>query len=340
MNLSVLALLLLLSNGGVSACSCYPQDDLPTSIQKNEAAVRVKVYRQKRQSGAGSFSDRYFEARVWDVYKGCKVSEDDVILIKTSSNSCGFNFVENLTYLLVGRVIKEDSYSGSIFAVGSCSFTRKWQDVRKEDKCLLAGSYDEPVCEPIACTADAKVCPDGTTVGRDADKKCQFKPCPKLTCDLCPGGFDDGCNVCSCDGKYGVPICTLRACGPGDVLGEGSCKKVRDRIECTGGPKLCSDGSRVSQDPNNGCAYPSCPTPKTSGLDCRACPRGFFDGCNRCRCRENGLASCTRRFCLAVNKKEPHCFCSARRRLCWDGTRVKQNPKNDCRYDPCPKRDF
>lgn len=31
---------------------------------------------------------------------------------------------------------------------------------------------------PIVCTADAKVCPDGSTVGRDADNNCEFKPCP------------------------------------------------------------------------------------------------------------------------------------------------------------------
>lgn len=30
----------------------------------------------------------------------------------------------------------------------------------------------------IACTQDAKICPDGTGVGRDPANNCEFKPCP------------------------------------------------------------------------------------------------------------------------------------------------------------------
>jgi hypothetical protein len=30
----------------------------------------------------------------------------------------------------------------------------------------------------IACTQDAKICPDGTGVGRDPTNNCEFKPCP------------------------------------------------------------------------------------------------------------------------------------------------------------------
>jgi len=29
-----------------------------------------------------------------------------------------------------------------------------------------------------ACTDDAKVCPDGSIVGRDPENNCQFEPCP------------------------------------------------------------------------------------------------------------------------------------------------------------------
>jgi hypothetical protein len=31
---------------------------------------------------------------------------------------------------------------------------------------------------PVACTADAKLCPDGSAVGRDSSNNCEFKPCP------------------------------------------------------------------------------------------------------------------------------------------------------------------
>ncbi|MEP7103373.1 MAG: hypothetical protein ABI721_01525 [Candidatus Dojkabacteria bacterium] len=31
---------------------------------------------------------------------------------------------------------------------------------------------------PIACTLEAKMCPDGSAVGRDPLNNCEFKPCP------------------------------------------------------------------------------------------------------------------------------------------------------------------
>jgi hypothetical protein len=30
----------------------------------------------------------------------------------------------------------------------------------------------------IACTMEAKACPDGSYVGRDPAKNCEFRPCP------------------------------------------------------------------------------------------------------------------------------------------------------------------
>jgi hypothetical protein len=33
--------------------------------------------------------------------------------------------------------------------------------------------------EPLACTEEAKICPDGTAVGRDSENNCEFKPCPR-----------------------------------------------------------------------------------------------------------------------------------------------------------------
>jgi hypothetical protein len=36
--------------------------------------------------------------------------------------------------------------------------------------------------EPIACTMDAKICPDGTTVGRTGPT-CEFTPCPEVVTD-------------------------------------------------------------------------------------------------------------------------------------------------------------
>lgn len=35
--------------------------------------------------------------------------------------------------------------------------------------------------EPIACTMDAKICADGTAVGRNANNNCEFQECPEDT---------------------------------------------------------------------------------------------------------------------------------------------------------------
>jgi hypothetical protein len=33
--------------------------------------------------------------------------------------------------------------------------------------------------QEVACTMEAKACPDGSYVGRDAARNCEFRPCPK-----------------------------------------------------------------------------------------------------------------------------------------------------------------
>ena len=47
---------------------------------------------------------------------------------------------------------------------------------------------------PIACTEEAKMCPDGSFVARDHNNNCEFKECSKtITCDYtnnCPEGFN------------------------------------------------------------------------------------------------------------------------------------------------------
>jgi putative hemolysin len=48
---------------------------------------------------------------------------------------------------------------------------------------IVAGQIDEcgcqghPICEQVACTMDAKICADGTAVGR-IGPNCEFAPCP------------------------------------------------------------------------------------------------------------------------------------------------------------------
>jgi hypothetical protein len=81
-------------------------------------------------------------------------------------------------------------------------------------------------CEPQACTTEAKVCPDGTAVGRTGPN-CEFAPCPggtdpDGTCTVDGKTYKqgeqfpapDGCNTCSC-GAGGLAACTEKACAGG-----------------------------------------------------------------------------------------------------------------------------
>jgi hypothetical protein len=46
--------------------------------------------------------------------------------------------------------------------------------------CTKGPASSPPPDEPVACTMDAKVCPDGSAVGREGPN-CEFAPCPGET---------------------------------------------------------------------------------------------------------------------------------------------------------------
>ena len=69
--------------------------------------------------------------------------------------------------------------------------------------------------EPVACTADAKLCPDGTYVSRVAPD-CNFAPCPiskvcEIDSDCMVFGEDGDCN-CGCYNKDALPQDSGGAC--------------------------------------------------------------------------------------------------------------------------------
>ena len=61
-------------------------------------------------------------------------------------------------------------------------FTREIEEVPDEpDDAPIDGGNENPkpiqIPEPVACTMDAKICPDGSGVGR-VGPNCEFAPCP------------------------------------------------------------------------------------------------------------------------------------------------------------------
>ena len=54
---------------------------------------------------------------------------------------------------------------------------------------FLAGCIQQP--ETVFCTEEAKICPDGSGVGRNPAKNCEFDPCPLefvTDAEQCEGG--------------------------------------------------------------------------------------------------------------------------------------------------------
>jgi hypothetical protein len=109
-----------------------------------------------------------------------------------------------------------------------------------------------------------------------------------ISCSLCPNGYYDGCNTCSCRSGAGrAPVCTTRTCARYD--GTAACTNIRPNPTPTPPPR----SSRV--------------------VSCRTCPHGYYDGCNVCSCQNNNdgnganvaAAACTLRYCSTLDT--PRC---------------------------------
>ncbi len=125
--------------------------------------------------------------------------------------------------------------------------------------------------EPITgCQEDAKLCPDGTVVGRVLPD-CNFEPCPNIGCQedakLCPDGTVVGRVPPGCEFEPCPNIgCTedAKLCPDGTVVGRippgcefEECPKVN--TGCQEDAKLCPDRTVVSRIPP-GCEFAPCPT--------------------------------------------------------------------------------
>jgi len=111
--------------------------------------------------------------------------------------------------------------------------------------------------EPKGCTLEAKVCPDGSSVGRSGPK-CEFTACPGdavCTDDAkkCPDGSFVGRSGPSCQFVCpGDVACDADAklCPDGTTVGRTgpSCEfKCGDPVACSADAKLCADGSYVGR---------------------------------------------------------------------------------------------
>lgn len=111
-------------------------------------------------------------------------------------------------------------------------------------------------CEPKGCTLEAKVCPDGSSVGRQGPR-CEFAACPGETVCTddamkCPDGSYVGRSGPSCEFKCpGGVVCDSDAklCPNGKTVGRTgpNCEFDCGDVACPADAKLCPDGSYVGR---------------------------------------------------------------------------------------------
>ncbi len=89
---------------------------------------------------------------------------------------------------------------------------------------------------PVACTEEAKLCPDGSAVGRTGPN-CEFAPCPVVECSSDSDCVKDSCcHADGCVSKVNAPDCDgmfcTQECKPGSLDCGGSCGCVAGK--CVG----------------------------------------------------------------------------------------------------------
>ena len=125
---------------------------------------------------------------------------------------------------------------------------------------ILIGIFLVSSCStaPKACTMDAKVCPDGSAVGRDGGNNCEFFPCPEVSSGqlgMEPIGCTEEAKLCpdgSAVGRNADNNCEFDPCPD-----EGT--EEPKLIACTMEAKLCPDGSSVGRNHDNNCEFDPCP---------------------------------------------------------------------------------
>ncbi len=120
--------------------------------------------------------------------------------------------------------------------------------------------------EPVACTLDAKTCPDGTAVGRVAPD-CEFAACPEPQ----PVGCPEDAKICP-DGTVVVregPDCEFAAC-PVQEMSEELCESAG------GNWRSCSNRCRIdNQGKDMACPSVCEALCECAGIAGFACPEGY-----------------------------------------------------------------
>lgn len=166
--------------------------------------------------------------------------------------------------------------------------------------------------EPKACTEEAKVCPDGSSVSRNSSLNCEFDACPQVKTEteqvMCPQDVKD----CA-DGSF-------VSRNPSKGCSFDECPEI---IICKTDTKTCPDGKKVSRDPKNGCEFSACAqvknTTSTSPVKNTSTNTSNSNTGKEVKDDNSDVAACR-----------------SDTMLCEDGTRVGRDPENNCQFKSCP----
>jgi hypothetical protein len=123
------------------------------------------------------------------------------------------------------------------------------EPIESENEEVVAPNEPEPEPDVVACTMDAKMCPDGSFVGR-VGPDCEFAACPPVEEVDEPIACTKDAKECP-DGSYvgrEAPDCEFAAC-----------PVPEEPVFCTQDVKECPDGSYVGRVPPN-CEFKACPS--------------------------------------------------------------------------------
>ena len=190
--------------------------------------------------------------------------------------------------------------------------------------------------KPQACTKEARVCPDGTVVGRDGANNCEFSPCPL-------GSAEDQLSIqeanveCARETKMCTDFSYVTRTGPNcefEPCPVGACMVASHE---------CPDGSLVGLDPSNNCEPLPCPGADQQDLD------NLLNGAPPVEIPPVEEPECVREMQLCTDgttviRSGPDCVfepcpvgaCLVDTQACSDGSTVGRDPENDCEYAACP----
>jgi hypothetical protein len=237
--LMVLLLLLAVSVPSVvMGCYCPPgYKKLHKAVESNTVAMIDIGQEVIVNLNDDTFpQQRYWQAKVVDVFKGCRLVAGTSIYVRTAMDAatCGADLQDWTRYLLTGTAWPAEyqrdelNYDGDILWVDICHYTKPWADVTTQELEIIY-ALPEPNCDVVNCES----------------------------CDI---GYFDECSSCDCKGPDGHgsgnhSICTTNTCPLGTQTTAPMCR-------CSGFTRVCPDNtSRQRQ------LLPVCHLPAAARVD-------------------------------------------------------------------------